>query len=116
MITSDKNGLKKIPTQEIKNRKVQILNSLPIIDQVIRGSLITRSIKCGKPNCHCTKGTGHMSLYLSSFFQGHTYMDYVPAALESSVRKGIENYRLMQDLLSELAELNLELFKRREKE
>jgi hypothetical protein len=116
MNTSDNNSFKQIPIQELKNRKTEILNSFPAMDQVIRGSLITRYIKCGNANCRCAKGTGHMSFYLSSFYKGHTSMNYVPKALEPSIREGIESFRLLEELLSELAELNLELFRRRGKE
>jgi hypothetical protein len=112
---NDKKRLEKVSTQELKERKAQILRSLPSMDHVIRGSLITRLIKCGKPNCHCATGEGHISLYLSSFYHGHTGMDYVPSAWESWMREGIENYGVIKDLLLELTELNLELFSRREK-
>lgn len=116
MITSNNKNFKDIPMQELKNRKTEILNSLPAMDQVIRGSLITRYIKCGNAKCRCAKGTGHMSFYLSSFYKGRTHMDYIPKALEPSVRQGVENYRHWEELLSELAELNLELFRRRGKD
>jgi len=116
MNINDKKRLKKVSTQKLKERKTEILRSLPPMDHVIRGSLITRPIKCGKPNCHCATGEGHMSLYLSSFYHGHTGMDYVPAKWESWMREGIENYGVILDLLAELTELNLELFRRREKD
>lgn len=115
MNTSDKSKLKAIPTSALKDRKLTILQSLPSMDHIIRGSLITRHIKCGKQNCHCATGTGHKSLYLSSFYHGRTHMDYVPAAWETWVRQGLENYEGIQNLLSELTELNLELLRRREK-
>lgn len=114
MNSSDKNALKATPTSVLKERKALLLNTLPAMDHLIRGSLITRHIKCGKPNCHCATGTGHPSLYLSSFYQGRTRMDYVPASWESWVRKGLENFEAVQALLSELTELNLELLRRRE--
>lgn len=116
MSNNDKHKLKKISTHELKERKAQILRSLPSMDHVIRGSLFKRPIKCGKAHCHCATGDGHMSLYLSSFYHGHTGMDYVPAAWESWMREGIENYGVIQELLAELTELNLELFRRREKD
>ena len=116
MKINDKRTLKKVSTQELKERREQILRSMPSMDHVIHGSLITRAIKCGKPNCRCATGDGHMSLYLSSFYHGQTGMDYVPAAWESWIREGIENYEAIQELLLELAELNLELFRRRKKE
>lgn len=114
MNNTDKNKFREIPTQELKEHKAQILNSLPPMDNIIRGSLITRPIKCGKPNCRCATGDGHLSFYLSSYYHGNTYMDYVPKSWEARMRQGIENYRAIQDLLSELTEINLELSRRRE--
>jgi hypothetical protein len=115
MDINDKIKLKKVSTAELNERKTHILRSLPSMDHTLRGSLITRHIKCGKANCHCVTGTGHPSLYLSSFYRGHTYMDYVPAAWEAWMRTGLENFEVLQTLLSEVTELNLELFRRREK-
>jgi len=116
MINNDKNTIKKVPTHELKERKSWILNSLPPMEDILRGSLIKRSIKCGKPNCHCATGDGHMSFYLSSYYHGNTHMDYVPKSWEARIRKSMEDYGVTQDLLSELTEINLELFRRREKE
>jgi hypothetical protein len=117
MVNNDKTKakFKSLSTSELKERKTQTLQSLPAMNHVIRGSLITRHIKCGKPNCHCATGTGHKSLYLSSFYRGRTFMDYVPASWEAWVRQGLENHEGIQNLLSELTELNLELLRRREK-
>ena len=106
---------KSASAQEIKGRKDQLLKSLPAVNHILRGSLITRHVKCGKPNCRCATGTGHDSWYLSSFYHGKTQMDYVPAAWEAWVRTGLTNYEAVQDILSELTELNLELLRRREK-
>jgi hypothetical protein len=27
--------------------------------EIVRGSLVTRYRRCGKPTCHCVKGEGH---------------------------------------------------------
>jgi len=115
MKNSDKKKTRKATTQELNERKAQILSTLPSMDHMIHGSLITRAIKCGKPNCRCATGDGHKSLYLSSFYHGQTSMDYVPAAWEPWIREGMENYEVIKELLLELTELNLELFRRRKK-
>ncbi|MFD1674831.1 DUF6788 family protein [Alicyclobacillus fodiniaquatilis] len=120
MNTTDKmNALrrfKSVSSQEIKERKTQLLKELPPMDHILRGSLITRLVKCGKSTCRCSTGVGHASLYLSSFYHGKTQMNYVPAAWEQWVRSGLENYEVAQDILSELTELNLELLRRRDNE
>ena len=71
MNTTDKitNPYKSVTTDALFARKQEILSMLPGFDlaHVMRASLITRSVKCGKPNCRCANGEGHKSLYLSSF-------------------------------------------------
>lgn len=113
MNTNDKK-IKNLSTKELKKQKRQILDSLPPMDDIIRGSLITRRIKCGKPNCHCATGEGHKSFYLSSYYHGRTYMDYVPRSWKDWMSRSIESYYLIQNLLTQLTEINLELFRRRE--
>jgi len=115
MKINDKNRFKTMTTLELKEREAQILNTLPTINHVIHGSLIERSVKCGKPNCRCATGEGHKSLYLSSFYHGQTGMDYVPTSWEPWIHEGIDNYTILQELILELAEIDLALFKRRNK-
>lgn len=105
---------KKVATEILKERKKQILDSIPTLDNIIRSSLITRPIKCGKPGCRCIHGEGHKSLYLSSYYHGHTFLDYVPKTYEEKLTQCMKDYDDVTTLLVELSEVNLELFRRRE--
>lgn len=107
--------IKSLSTEELRKQKEKILDALPPTADMIRGSLITRRIKCGKPNCRCAAGDGHTSFYLSSYYHGRTYMDYVPKSYKEQMSGGIESYGLIQNLLAQLTEINLELFRRRKK-
>ena len=109
-----KHPYKTTATEELKERKAKILESFPNPENVIRSSLITRFIKCGKQNCRCADGTGHESLYLSSYYHGHTYLDYVPKSYGDKIAFCLNNYETISALLIELSEINLELFRRRE--
>ena len=102
-------------TQELEERKTQIISSLPTISHIIHGSLIPSVIKCGKPNCRCSKGEGHKTMRLSSYYRGQTSVDHVPVSWEQWMREGIENYKSAQEMLLELAEIYRALFKRRYK-
>ena len=102
-------------TSELKEREAQIQNTMTTFEHVIHGSLFQRAVKCGKLNCRCAKGEGHKSLYLSSFYHGQTAVDYVPFSWEPWIQEGIQNYSLLQELVLELAEINLNIFKRRNK-
>lgn len=108
--------LKSLSLDQLRARRQQLLKSLPAFDRLLRGSLITRNVRCGKPNCRCASGQGHPSLYLSSLHGGKTRLDYVPASWEPWVRERLDNYHLAQELIVELAEINLELLRRREKD
>jgi len=116
MNNNDKMMFSKMSTQELEERKRHIINILPSTGHVIHGSLIPGFTKCGKQNCRCAKNEGHKVLRLSSFYHGRTAVDHVPASWEPWIREGIENYKTAQELLLELAEIYLALFKRRGKE
>jgi len=36
-----------------------LASGLPSYAEIVRGSLVTRYRRCGKPTCHCVKGEGH---------------------------------------------------------
>ena len=115
MDENDKKRFTKMTTQELEDRKAQILNDLPKIGHLIHGALIPGSVTCGKPNCRCKRGERHKILRLSSYYHGHTGVDYVPASWEDWMLEGIENDKSAHELLLELAEIHLALFKRRNK-
>ena len=102
-------SLKSLSSKELIARRQQLIASMPELDSLLRGSLITRDVKCGKENCHCAKGQAHPSLYLSSLHEGKTRLDYVPASCNNSVRERLANHHLLQEIVAELTEINLEL-------
>ena len=108
------NPYKSMTTDTLKARRQEILDAMPDPAHVMRASLITRSIKCGKPNCRCANGEGHKSLDLSSDYNGKTHLDSVPKAYKDSVSQCIKDYEDITALLTELSSINLELFRRRE--
>jgi hypothetical protein len=116
MNNNDKISFSKMATNELEERKAQILHNLPSVGHMIHGSLVTSFMKCGKPNCRCAKGEGHKTLRLSSFYHGRKSVDHVPASYEQWMREGIENYKAAEEMLLELAEIYLALFKRRGKD
>ena len=108
-----KHQYKYLTLEALNRRKAEILDSLPNPENVIRSSLITRFIKCGKPNCRCADGDGHESRYLSSYYYGHTSIDYVPKSYVEKISICLDSYETISAILVELSEINLELFRRR---
>lgn len=71
----------------------------------LRGTLSERAGKCGKPNCHCSRGELHQSLYLVQSRAGKLRQICVPQAWQQRVRGAVNDYRLMQQMIEEVSEL-----------
>ncbi len=103
-------------TSSLRRRRKTLLGRLPPLEQVLRGSLIERYKRCGKPNCKCAKGPGHgPKHYLSVSRTGtHPAMDYVPQAYSDQVTQYLDNHRQIRTILDEVSAINRELLHRRE--
>lgn len=71
---------------------------------LMHGCLLERERVCGKPNCRCTRGHKHRSLYLVMTKKGRLHQLYVPKPWEADVRQWVQNYREMQDLMEKISE------------
>ena len=73
--------------------------------RLLRGTLTIRKNTCGKPNCCCTRGQPHLSLYLTQSQNGKPRQLFVPKGWEARVRQAVEDYRELQKLIEELSEM-----------
>src|ERR1700745_3622742 len=53
------------PAASLRRRRQALLRQLPPLKAILRGSLIERYKRCGKPGCKCADGPGHGPKYLS---------------------------------------------------
>jgi hypothetical protein len=104
-------------TSSLRRRRTNLLRQLPPLDATLRGSLIERYKRCGKPGCKCAKGRGHgPKYYLSISRTGkHPQMDYVPQAYVEQVKQFLANHQLARAILDEICAINHELLRRRER-
>ncbi len=64
---------------------------------------------CGKPSCHCHRGSKHRAFQLTYKERGKSHAVYVPVDFTEEVRSWIEEYRRVKTLLREISQLSLEL-------
>jgi hypothetical protein len=104
------------PTATLRKRRRALLRKLPPLKAILRGSLIERYKRCGKPGCKCADGPGHgPKYYLSVSYPGlRPQMDYVPQESHDQVAEFVANYQQARQILEEVSEINHELFRRRE--
>jgi hypothetical protein len=92
--------------RSLRSRIAQIASG----KRFLRGTLSERSSKCGKPNCHCTGGAGHTSLYLMQSQAGKVRQLCIPKALQDPVRQAVGEFQELQRLLREVSELEWKRF------
>jgi hypothetical protein len=100
----------------LRKRRKALLRQLPPLNAILRGSLIERYKRCGKPGCKCAEGPGHgPKYYLSVSYPGlRPQMDYVPQEYYEQTTEFIANYHRAREILEEICEINRELLRRRE--
>lgn len=86
--------------RELRSRISQLLHSR----WLLHATLAPRQRRCGKPNCRCTRGQRHVSLYVVQMRQGQLRQLYVPQNWEPRVRQAVADYQQLLQLLEEISE------------
>jgi hypothetical protein len=108
--------IQKQSTVALRKRRQALLRQLPPLKAILRGSLIERYKRCGKPGCKCADGPGHgPKYYLSVSYPGlRPQMDYVPQESYPQTNELLANYHRAREILEQICEINRELLRRRE--
>lgn len=94
------------------DRRRRILAQLPPLDEVLRGSVVVRAVRCGKPGCHCAKGEGHRATYLSvTLATGRTEQISLPDELIPLVRRWVANYHAWRAAIEKVSAINRDLLR-----
>lgn len=93
----------------MKRRKRRLLARLRIPPDALPGSLVLSHRRCGKPACHCAKGTAHPLYTLTFMVDGKKHVESIPAAWIDAVRPAAEDGRGFKDSVAELFVINAQL-------
>jgi hypothetical protein len=104
-----------MPTpQALLRRRDLIARRFPPLTDLVRGSLIERELRCGKPSCRCARGPGHRVFYLTTTFpKRRTEQITVPKAHLAQVRRWLDNYQRLGDALEAVSAVNRQLLRAR---
>lgn len=110
----DLSAIKPKGMDRILKRRERLLAKLPPLDEVLRGSLIERSVRCGKQSCRCADGDLHPAVYLSVTHRGgRTEQISVPRELVAEVRHAISVYHQWWEILEQVSTINRDLLRQR---
>ena len=95
-------------------RRGRVRDRLPPFEEIVRGSVFTRRMRCGKPTCHCARGVLHHATYLGvSFAGGRTVQISLPPALVATARRWVANYQAWWRAIETVSAINRDLLRRR---
>jgi hypothetical protein len=109
--------MRKESTAKLRRQRRGLLRRLGSMEpKVLRGSVIERYKRCGKPGCKCAQGRGHGPKYYLSVSRAgqRPEMVYVAKEYVKEVEHKVENLQGFRAVLEALCEINRELLKRRE--
>lgn len=96
-------------------RRRRLASRLGDVEQVLAGSLVEQTRRCGKAGCRCAEGDGHGPYaYFAPRTAGRGRMRYVPSGLVTAVRARLARGEQVEAVLVEISAINAELLARRE--
>jgi uncharacterized protein DUF6788 len=110
-----KKDLESVSTRALLARRRAVAGRLGEAEQVLAGSLVEQTRRCGKPGCRCADGEPHGPYtYFAPRTQGRGRLRYVPAPLAEVVRRYLRRGVEVDAVLAEISAINAELLARRE--
>ena len=100
--------------EKIAERKKEIVNSLPSLGEVLRGTFIEVYLECIRPRCRCHKAKKyrHGPYYRVSYGkEKRVHHIYVPLAWKEKAREWTRNYQKVWDTIEKISALNIEMMK-----
>ena len=100
----------------IRNRAVQarekLVRKLPVTGELLRGSLLERTVRHTKDCAKCARGEGHRVFVLTvTYAGGRTRQFSVRRERVTEVRRWLNNYQQLKQTIEDICELNHELLR-----
>ncbi len=103
------------PAKRLLERRAALASDLPAFAEVVRGSLVTRYRRCGKPSCHCatTEGHGPAHYLVVTLKPGKTEQILLSAQMLPVARRFLDNYNRWWAALEQVSAVNRRLLRLR---
>ena len=93
-------------------QRQRVVQKVPPLEEVLRGSILKRLVRCGQPHCRCAAGERHAATVLTvSFPGGRTEQLSLPAAVVPTVREWVANYQRWWAIIEKVSAINRELLR-----
>jgi Family of unknown function (DUF6788) len=101
--------------KEILRRRERLTRELPSVAEIVRGSLLDRTIRHRQGCPKCARGQGHpVSVLTVGYAGGKNRQISLHAGQREQVERWIKNYQELKNKLEEICELNQQLLRSEE--
>jgi hypothetical protein len=104
--------------EQMIRKRQRLLDALPVTGEVLRGSLLQRTIRNHAHGCaKCASGEGHpLSVLTVTYPGGSTRQISLRDDQVAKVRRWLDNYQKLKESIEAICELNRELLRAERKE
>ena len=96
-----------IRNRSAETKRDKFLSKLPMTGELLRGSLLERTIRHTKDCPKCSRGEGHRVFVLTVTYPGSRTRQYsVRREKVAEVRRWLENYQRLKEAIENICELN----------
>jgi len=97
--------------QALRSRQ-KLVGKLPVTGELLRGSLLERTVRHTKDCAKCARGEGHRVFVLTvTYAGGRTRQFSVRRERVDEVRRWLNNYQELKEAIEAICELNHELLR-----
>jgi hypothetical protein len=90
----------------------KLVGKLPVTGELLRGSLLERTVRHRKGCPKCARGEGHQVFVLTvTYAGGRTQQISVRRERVAEVRRWLDNYQKLKQAIEDICELNHELLR-----
>jgi hypothetical protein len=93
----------------LRQRKYTLVRQFALPESLLGGSLAPTHRRCGKSNCHCRDGEGHLQWSVTFCRNGKKRVERVPIGWVEELKKAVLQTQTYLDAIHELMAINLEL-------
>ena len=94
------------------HKRQKLVSKLPITGELLRGSLLERTVRHNKGCPHCARGEGHHVFVLTVTYPGgRTRQFSVRRERVAEVRRCLANYQKLKEAIEAICELNHDLLR-----